>query len=157
MLRDQAARRGQVLPGIQLFRVEIRYDDGSSERQRSSFLPNSRTPFSRLLAGFSLLRRSRRSRVFFARLFRSRGGLRFGLKFRFPRNRIRRWPIFSISPVIESLMLIDISGGHLLPPLLFMAGSATSHYSPLLALGHVMAFTPITRKATHTMGFRLLA
>ena len=29
MLRDQAARRGQVLPpGIQLFRVEIRYDDG---------------------------------------------------------------------------------------------------------------------------------
>ena len=29
MLRDQAARRGQVLqPGIQLFRVEIQYDDG---------------------------------------------------------------------------------------------------------------------------------
>ena len=29
MLRDQAARRGQDLPpGIQLFRVEIQYDDG---------------------------------------------------------------------------------------------------------------------------------
>ena len=29
MLRDQAARRGQVLPpGIQLFRVEIQYNDG---------------------------------------------------------------------------------------------------------------------------------
>ena len=29
MLRDQAARRGQALPpGIQLFRVEIRYHDG---------------------------------------------------------------------------------------------------------------------------------
>ena len=29
MLRDQATRRGQVLPpGIQLFRVEIQYGDG---------------------------------------------------------------------------------------------------------------------------------
>jgi hypothetical protein len=29
MLRDQAARRGQILPrGLQLFRVEIKYNDG---------------------------------------------------------------------------------------------------------------------------------
>jgi hypothetical protein len=35
MLRDQATRRGQVLPpGIQLFRVEIKYNDGKLKETR---------------------------------------------------------------------------------------------------------------------------
>ena len=35
MLRQQAARRGQTLPqGIQLFRVEIQYDDGKIKETR---------------------------------------------------------------------------------------------------------------------------
>ena len=49
----------RLLAGGRLYRQAFnyfasRYDmmTGSSERQRSSFLPNSRTPFSRLLAGF---------------------------------------------------------------------------------------------------------
>ena len=79
-----------------------RYDmmTGSSERQRSSFLPNSRTPFSRLLAGFfSPPKVTPLEGLLCASFSQSWWLTRFGLKFRFPRNRIRRgWPIFSISP-----------------------------------------------------------
>jgi hypothetical protein len=38
MLREQAARRGNVLPqGIQLIRVEVRYNDGKLKETREIF------------------------------------------------------------------------------------------------------------------------
>ena len=141
------------------FRVEIRYDDGKLERQKSSFLPNSRTPFSRLFAGFfSPPKVTPLEGLLCASFSQSWSLTRFGLKFRFPRNRIRR----GLAHFFDLTWLSNPDayryfGGHLLPPLSLHGGSALPITLPLLALGHVMAFTLITRRATHIMAFRLLA
>ena len=133
---------------------------GSSERQRSSFLRNSRTPFSRLLAGFFsppkvtplegfLLR------VFFAVVvaYTFRFEVPFstqphptGLAHFFDLTWLSNPASYSIFRGVIYFLLFLYAAGVLLPITL-----------PLLALGHVLAFTLYNSQGYTHHGFQIVS